>query len=263
MKKKDYIETIEVDSTLDHFFKATPINLDIAGIFFCGANDHLAKGTKHFIELEKSITDYNKVLKKNKKKYGDTSCDDFITTMSPKFREMEPVFEPVLRHLCTFKILLVCSIEAFINDVGLIKLKGKIFEEFDKLSILGKWLFIHDLLKLENNYSLGEEPIQGIAKLIKDRNKIVHYKGKPQKTTFDIPDFISLYNLHPEECKKNIYSVRLLISQLTQNWTGSTGPHWLKDKNYEYFRTPCFYLNSREASLVLYSSKVDKDKNSD
>lgn len=180
--------------------------------------------------------------------------------MSPKLREIELVYAPVLRHLMNFKIVLSCCIEAYINEVGITKLSIKEFGEFDKLSIIGKWLFIHQIFKLKKgSFKLGEEPLQGVSDLIRDRNKIVHYKSKPQKTYLQIPDFIDIYNLNPKECEKNLKSVKKLLRDFSNNWIGSNGPHWLKNKDDEMYRVPCFYMFNHEAPLTLYSKRVDKD----
>ena len=81
--------------------------------------------------------------------------------MLSKIRNTEILDEPVIRYFSTAKILLVCCAEAFVDEIAAVVVKGRKLDEFDKLSVIGKWLFIQDLLQLDEKFNLDRKPLQG------------------------------------------------------------------------------------------------------
>lgn len=252
-----------IDHIADDFTRSiignNKINLDLAGIFFISAQQQIQQGEKYFKRLQAQINLYNKDYDIRLQK-SELLSERFYIPQLRKIRNMEILYEPVVRHFSSAKILLACCAEAYINEVASVKLKGKTLDEFDKLSIAGKWIFIQDILKLKKRITLDKNPLQGFLNLIKQRNKLVHFKGlKKEFHPLQIPDFLSDLSLSPKDCTSNMNAVKDLIIQFSLNWIESYGPDWLYADKREY-RNPCFYFGNREAAFVLFSNKYDKKR---
>jgi hypothetical protein len=249
-------KVLEIDELL---LKNMKLNLDLAGIYFVHSVQQLKEGQIFQKKLEVEIQKYNSSYQKRLKKHALLS-EEFWPFQLHELRDIEVHYEPVVRCYSACKILLICAAEAYINEVAAVKLSGKVFSEFDKLSILGKWIFAQDVLKLKKKMNLGQNPLQDFASLISERNKLVHFKGmKKELLPLEIPDFLGDLGLNSDVCNKNIDAVRNLIRTFSLNWSGSNGPGWL-DPFTKYYRNPCFYSVNREADWVLYSDKYDSNK---
>lgn len=254
---EEIVEEIELKE--DFLITNLKINLDLAGIFYQSANNHIIEGNKKFTKLKVEIAKYEKIYAVQAKKCTLDS-EDFFVNQIKNLRSIEVFYEPVIKHFSTAKILLVCCVETYINEVMSISLKGRSFDEFDKLSITGKWIFSQELLRHEKKIPLNRNPFQDFAKLIAERNKLVHFKGVSKSLKrLEIPNYIQDLKLTPEDCLRNVKAVKDLIREFSLNWTGSSGPDWL-DKDEHNYRDPCFYLNNRESSMTLYSEKHDKNR---
>lgn len=259
IKEPKAIESIVWDVTAEEMMTHVPINLDLSGVFFISSIMNQIQGENHHLKYTKEFSLYERRRQRIAQKHGITS-DAFLTEMSHFLRELEIVYEPVIRHFSIVKIMLTCCVESYINEVASTCLKGKKLDEFDKLSIFGKWIFIQDLLKMNKKLEIGKRPFQGLQKLITERNKITHFKGMRRSLFgFEVPDFLNDLKLTPKDCQSNIDSVRNLIIEFNLSWRDSYGPNWLNELD-EGYRNPCFYLGSREASMVLYSEKYDKGR---
>jgi hypothetical protein len=261
-KPKEKLEEIiiceeEIDFTL-RIVKNMKLNLDLAGIFYVNAYLQIKEGQKVFLKLQKEIEKYKSFYKKRADKYPIES-EDFITYQLHKLRNIEVFYEPVVRHFSTAKILLVCCAETYVNEVAGVILNGKTLEEFDKLSIIGKWIFIQELTKVKKKLTVDKNPMQCFVELTKERNKLVHFKGmKKDLQLLEIPNYLEDLKLTPKNSLKNINSVRDLIRNFSLEWKGSR-PGWLNFEEDDY-RNPCFYLGNREIAAVMYSDKYDKDR---
>jgi len=259
IKEPEAIEIIKTEIDGEMIFKNLPLNLDLAGIFYVSAFIQIKNGNRDYKKLLKEISAYEKAYMLRAKKYSINS-DEFITHLSSKIRNIEILYEPVVRHFSTAKILLVCCAESFVNEIANVCINGRKLEEFDRLSIFGKWLFIQDLLKIKKINKPDSNPLQGFGSLIKERNKLVHFKGmKRSLKTFEIPNYINELKLTPKDCSVNFESVKNLIRTFSLSWRDSNGPDWLNVEKSN-FRNPCFYLGNRDVPIVLYSDEYDKGR---
>lgn len=256
-------EAIDIsDEFIPWLLKNGKLNLELAGIMFVNAHLQFKEGEKYFKKLELEKDKYNLAYKERAKKFDKTS-ESFYTFFVPRLRNIETLYEPTVRHFATCKILLVCCAETFINEVADVKLTGRSFSEFDKLSIVGKWVFIQDILKLKKKITLDKNPLQAFSSLVAERNKLIHFKGlKKDLNLLEIPDFLESLKLTPQDCKTNINAVKELIRSFCLQWNDSYGPDWL-DADKENYRNPCFYTGNRQFPWLFYSTKHDKkDTNS-
>lgn len=243
-------------------FSNVDINLDLPGIYFAEAWSQYKNGLKLYKKLTKSIRKhdnlaklFNDLGKKNPKK-ADKMGTDVIWSL----RELEILYEPVVKHFALSTILLVGTAEAYINEVAEVLLSSRMYNEFDKLSLLGKWIFLPKICKIKVKWDVGSEPIQSLSKLISIRNRLMHFKGRRKKLDiFLTPRFIEEMDLVPDTIKRSFETVQESIKQFNLAWKGGFGPYWLYVETRE-FRNPCFYLFDRKIGGVLYSGRIDKKK---
>lgn len=249
---------IQKEITVHDMIMEAQINLDLSRIYYISAIEQFDKGNLHYKKLLKECIKYNTAYDARLKKYKIAS-EEFYTYMLPRLRNIEPFYEKAVRHFSAGKILLVSCAESFINEVAAAKLSGRSLIEFDKLSILGKWIFIQDILKLKKRITLDKNPLQGFSALITERNKLVHFKGLHKKLNpFIIPTFLEDLKLTPEICKENVQAVRELLLELYYQWVGATNLSFANPDQKTIFRNPCFYLHNRECASYLHSGKLDK-----
>ena len=240
---------LEAGEVVKHL-QAFKLNLDLSGILFKNAMSELDFGvaaySKFQIESRKYKASYKRALKKN-----PIDSDDFLTQMIPKIKELETFYEPVVRHLSTAKILFVSCAEIYICEVAETKLKGKELDSFYRIPLNQKWNEIEMVMGLQKKLNNEKFPLKTFTELVKQRNKIVHFKGlKEEIEKLEIPNFIATLNLTPQECIQNYKSVVFMIQKFSLNWKGSYGPDWLYSDE-ENDRVPCFYRGNRLASMVL------------
>jgi len=246
-----------VDNYTNSWLQNGKLNLELAGIMYVNAILQYKEGEKYYKKLELERERFSKAYSERAKKYEKTS-ESFYTYILPRLRNIEVIYEPTVRYFSSCKILLVCCAEIFINEVANVKLTGRHFLEYDKLSIVGKWIFIQDVLKLKSKITLDKNPFQDFSALVAERNKLVHFKGlKKDLAPLMIPDFLENLKLTPRDCQKNIGAVKGIIKELSLRWKGSNGPDWLNAEKKKY-RNPCFYTGNREVSTILFSNKYDK-----
>ncbi|HRO41607.1 MAG TPA: hypothetical protein PL009_02140 [Flavipsychrobacter sp.] len=255
MKINSMVE--EIENHIFNIINRPIINLDLAGILFVAACSNFHQGKEDYLKLQSRIKSLKSDIEKNRLD-GETFTPEFKTSMFSKLCELELLYEPVVRHFSSAKILAVNSAEAYINEVAGCELKGKQFDEFDKLSLVGKWLFLPPLLKISKRFSHDKNPLQGFVTLVKERNKLVHFKGsRVTLNNPELPNFLESFNLTPSSCKANIENVKTMIKELSLSWVGSYGPDWLNALNKAEFRRPCFYIAARNCPTNLFSEKVD------
>lgn len=257
---KEQVRSDETSSASLDFINKSSLNLDLAGILFVNSYMQIKEGKFAYRKLQKEIVKYKLSYERRAAKF-DLESDGFITHQLHKLRDLEVFYEPVVRHFATAKILLVTCAEAFVNEVANAVLKGKSLVEFDKLSPVGKWIFIQDLAKIKGRIGLDSNPLQGFIELVKDRNKLVHFKGdRKYLQILEIPNYLEEYRFTPESCERNFENVRNLLESFSLKWIGSYGPDWLHPDDKMQFRNPCFFLGNRKVATVLYSDKQDKER---
>ena len=183
--------------------------------------------------------------------------ENLETDLLHRLRDLELSFEPVVQSFASAYILLVASAEAFINEIADVELKGRSEEEFDKLSVIGKWLFLPRLLGFRKKFKLDRDPLQGFAEVVRRRNKLIHHKAQALPLEdFDPAQVLKDLGLTPQHVERGVNCVRSLVREFSLTWKGAYGPDWLYP-NKNTFRRPCFFIGDRKASLVLASNKID------
>ena len=114
-------------------------------------------------------------------------------------------------------------------------LGGRTRDEFDRISITGKWLFLPRLLG-HDGLDPGKEPIQSLTELVKCRNLLVHYKGMEEgwRGYGDVPSFLPRLGLTHDSAKRSLECVPALVRELA-NILGHDPPTWLNPGDESYF----------------------------
>jgi len=159
------------DQEVVDLFSRISINLDIAGIYFVEGYRNLCAGRAAYQSLLESKDRHNSFVNGAlPDSHTVAEVAESLPGILSSLREIEPVFEPVVRHLSLAIILISASAEAYVNEIASIKLTGSERDEFDKLTTVGKWLFLPRVLGIDVDFSTGAEPIQGLASLVRTVN---------------------------------------------------------------------------------------------
>jgi hypothetical protein len=141
----------------------------------------------------------------------------------------------VLGHdfgLCIQSIVLAhvfsaLTLETHINAAAAAHLSGRARDEFDDLSIKGKWLFLPRLLNKES-FDPGAEPYQSFSTLVAIRNRLVHAKSHDAaKVRGASRSPRELLSTGVREASRSVGTVRKMVLALA-TFLGVEPPAWLK-----------------------------------
>ncbi|MCK4789844.1 MAG: hypothetical protein KAV87_39255 [Desulfobacteraceae bacterium] len=139
-------------------------------------------------------------------------------------------YGPYFQNIALTHILCATTAEAHINLIAKGRLKGKFRDNFEKISIEGKWLFLPKILG-KTTFNQGSEPFQSFGKLIKYRNELVHYNGRKESwESFEqsMPKFLDKLGLSLRKARKSIRTVREMILKLSK-MIDEEPPYWLRE----------------------------------
>jgi hypothetical protein len=142
----------------------------------------------------------------------------------------------LFKEVATVHILSAAALEAHMNLIAKEILKGKNLEQFEKISLEGKWLFSPKILGL-TGFEPGDQPFQRFSKLLKYRNNLVHYKRLKEEWVYGaIPQFVRKLGLTLEDSKESIAAVESMIEELAKQ-LGLETPYWLRSdlSDMDYF----------------------------
>ena len=144
---------------------------------------------------------------------------------------------PLLQQLALVHILSANSLEAHINIRAETLLQGKFWGAFERLTIDAKWLFLPKILGLKG-FVPGEEPYQGLDKLISARNRLVHYK--PHKETYqgvDNPEGVAKkLERSFDSAERSLKTVERMVTELADQ-LGADAPWWFRSDSSHFFQT--------------------------
>ena len=145
-------------------------------------------------------------------------------------------YGPYLQALAITHIMSAAALESHINGRGKEFLNGKTLEQFERISLDAKWLFLPRMLGAKG-FDPGAQPYQGFAKLITTRNELVHYKGREEDWQISgsaVPSFLEKLGLTAEAAKQSLESVRGMIKSLAEQLKQEM-PYWLRVNETSYF----------------------------
>jgi len=147
---------------------------------------------------------------------------------------LEEAYKPYLEALSLIYLLGVASLEAHINIRAENTLTGTHLEHFDKLSLEGKWLF-YPKITGKSGFDPGREPFQSFSKIVKNRNKLVHYKNRQELwQSGKVPQFVDALGLNLKAVQHAVAVVKQMMLAIAKQFK-ENAPDWLKNKPISYF----------------------------
>ena len=141
----------------------------------------------------------------------------------------------LLEHVGAIHMLCAAALEAHINIRGEVILSNRQWRTFERLSIDAKWLYFPPLRGV-TGFDPGAEPFQGFDRLIKIRNRLVHYK--PEREDWHglagPPNFLINLGLTLEAADHSLAAVKGMTGQLASK-LGEQEPSWLDSDGSNFF----------------------------
>jgi len=216
------------------------ITLAIDGMYYHEAKrmqELAAARDKEFIETQTRVSatkkDFLNKLNDPSRgigRIGKKEADDFSSELHSHWQPVELATTELIRTVATAHMLCAASLEAHINIRAENLLKRRDFEEFDKLSIAGKWLFYPILKGVAGRFDPGAQPFQKFPILIKRRNALVHYKEKKGRVKtydpYEVPSFVQELGLRAAAADESLSTVREMITALAKMENRDV-PEWI------------------------------------
>jgi hypothetical protein len=217
--------------------------LAIDGIYYLEASDQLRRIREiapEFVQWQRTIAETNeeidKIFDAAKTREEQEEAESLCIKIDRDWQSFDPVAKKLIQSSVVCQILCVACLEAHINVRAEETLQGKNFEEFDNLSIVGKWLFYSTLLRLKNSFDHGAEPFQSFQALVARRNRLVHYKTKREEIShpYDMPNFVERLGLDIKSCEKAVRTTAQMAKHLAR-LEGRRPPGWVSEDWYPIF----------------------------
>jgi hypothetical protein len=202
------------------------------------------EATKAIEKAELRVARHQAKIDRVNQQHADDEIDDstHYNKLEPLAIQMESVeygvgvaYGPFLQHLATVHVFSAAALEAHINIRGQELLAGRMWDLFERLSLDAKWLFLPRLRGLPG-LEPGAQPFQGFDRLIKVRNKLVHYRvqREPWRGSAVPPQFLEELGLSVEAAEQSLATVRNMAKELAR-LLGDREPWWLDAEDASFF----------------------------
>lgn len=171
--------------------------------------------------------------------YDYTAAADELEPLAITMESMEGEITyslgPFLQAATQTHVFSAAALESHINVRASEHLPHRLFEEFDRLSLEGKWLMLPRILGVEG-FDPGRQPFQDMAVLVRMRNQLLHYKGReePWSPTNPVPSYIIAMGLTLDHSRRSLGIVETMIRTLAHQ-LGENPPNWLATQGTDYF----------------------------
>lgn len=168
------------------------------------------------------------------------SCYDKLERLALQMEDLEygvgAAYGPFLQNLAAVHVFAAAALEAHVNIRGQELLSGRLLALFERLPLDAKWLFLPRLHSLIG-FDPGAQPYQGFDRLIRTRNKLMHYKvqREPWCGSDVPPQFLEAIGLSLEAAEESVATVRKMAKELAHQ-LGERAPWWLDADNPSYFQ---------------------------
>lgn len=223
--------------------------VDMPGILYCEARARIKRATVQLSTLQIDLDQHERVVARADALTGLEAVEgniDIIYSASA----LEPAIAEVFRDVATADVLSVASCEAYVNAVAATQLSAKECEQFDKLSPVGKWMFLPAAMGLKWRPTLGAGPLQRFSSLVSRRNRTIHPKPMKVEGIKDLRRVLKEHCGDPHTARLGLEAVGALIRDLSLEWRGSYGPNWLEEHHARQ-HPPCLIMGSVESGARL------------
>jgi hypothetical protein len=222
--------------------------LAVDAMYFHAAKEALtraARATKEIKKAEVRVARWQaKIERLNELHDADALKDsDYYNRMERLSIQIEDLeygvgaaYGPLLQSLATVHIFAASALEAHVNIRGQELLAGRELGLFERLPLDAKWLFLPRLLGLIG-FDPGAQPFQNFDRLVKVRNKLVHYKvqREPWGGSDVPPQFLDAIGLSSEAADESVATVREMVKEFARQ-LGESAPWWLNAGNPSFFQ---------------------------
>ena len=239
------LKSFKINLTEEDFARSIALNLDLPGIFFVEAAARIQRGEKKVLKLRQGLKRHAARLTSAQKTQTENKSADAWVDVIQGVGSLESIFGNTISEFAVADVLLVAAAEAYVNSVAAHVLGRSEFDQFDKLSPVGKWLFLPKAMNLKWKPSLAKGCLQQFASVVTRRNRTVHPRVVRVRGVVEVDAFLKQLSLDPHQAKNGLTAVADLIRGISLSWRGSYGPDWLNpDSAAEH--APCFYVGSVE-----------------
>lgn len=168
--------------------------------------------------------------------YGDEIDfdEEEWTNLKRAEEQLADAFGRFVQSVALTHILCIMALEAHINMVAQEQFVGKTFEEFDKLSVKGKWLILPGIAG-KQTMDPGKQPYQGFSHMIRRRNALVHPKtNELQELLTKSGDPNILLQKGLQDASESLETTENMIIELAQ-LLSSNKPKWLNNRNHKFY----------------------------
>ena len=161
---------------------------------------------------------WNSIEKKHRKHQTEAYDDlePISIQMEDAHYEIGKAYGALLKEVAVVHILSTAALEAHINSIAKETLVGKMYKSFEKLSLETKWLFLPKMLNL-HGFEPGKQPFQNFSKLIRYRDKLIHYKSIQEPwIQGTVPEFIKNIGLTIADSERSILTAAGMIRALSR-----------------------------------------------
>jgi hypothetical protein len=209
--------------------------LDVAGMYY-----HAAHGAyRSAISAKRKMQRLSSPISGLQERFASfDSYTDKMEALAIKIENEEyllgAAYGPFIEGLSVTHILCVASLEAHVNGEAERILSGRAWDHFEKMPLESKWLFFPGT-DLARKFDPGKEPFQGFARLVKFRNRLVHYKPRREEwQPPGIPAFIEDLGITEDAGGASLKAVKGMVSCLS-SILGRDPPHWLQGRDLNFF----------------------------
>jgi hypothetical protein len=220
----------------------------------------LSWGARKMLTLLPELESHTRRVEAARGSTTDDTKDDAWYDIHTEIRRVETDFGAAIMNFLVADVLLVAAAEAYINFIAAHVLSAADADNFDKLSPIGKWLFLPSIMNLKWKASLSEGCLQQFSLVVSRRNRVIHAKEFKVRSTADINGFLKQLRLDVNSARSGVPAIRDLIREISLSWRGSYGPDWLEVKKARV-RPPCFVLGEPNAPMRSARARRKRSNN--
>lgn len=225
------------------FATRLPLTIDTPGLFFVEARARVARGKTSLSILLPELAQHRMRVASAVSANSSEAEDDAWFGVTRGVASLETAFGTTIREFAVADVLLVAAAESFINAVAAQVLLTAEADHFEKLSPVGKWLFLPKVMRLKWRHSLSCGPLQQFAEVAARRNRVAHPRPLRVAGIAEVDSFMKQLKLDARSAVAGVEAVKELMQDISLAWRGSSGPAWL-DARKAANRPPCFIIGN-------------------
>jgi uncharacterized coiled-coil protein SlyX len=222
--------------------------LKVDAMYFHAARQAHAKGIASLRAIERAESRAGKVQERidalnemlAQGRINDSDHYDKLEPLAIRMDDLEydvgAAYGLLLENVGTVHILAAAALEAHINIRAENSFScNRVLEAFERLSLDAKWLMFPRFHGLQG-FDTGSEPFQGFDRLVKFRNRLVHYKTRrePWRGASVPPEFLGDLGLTSDAATQSLAAVRGMTAQLAVQ-LGESPPWWVEGEATNFF----------------------------